>query len=391
MTDRNLSPGRRALMWLLLAMLVAAFAEGGSYSVLWTVKNSPARFLIWDPDIDQLPTIWANAAGRWDHDLGWPAPGDMIAPPRDLTGAKLNSDFPAPDRACAAAYGDSFVWGEDVPLRDGWIEQLSRLLECRVSNYGVSGYGTDQALVRFRRNTSDPASIAMLGIFPENVVRNVVDYRAYLGYAPHPLWLKGRFRLDSLGALRWTPRPKIDLGGFIALHSDPRRILPDGYGLPDTRDGPVSVRFPYTLSALRVLMSPRVLMRLTGWSSWADFFQGDHPSRALPLTTAIGEAFAREARARGKYALVIMLPGASSFRANAKFARFEYGPLVDAMAARGIEVFDAGPPLLAALGSRSYCSLYLEPDDCSGHYGVTGGAMVAQVVAAELRRRGWAR
>ena len=38
-------------------------------------------------------------------------------------------------------------------LADGWVEQLSRKLGCRVANYGVSGYGTDQAYVRFQRIT----------------------------------------------------------------------------------------------------------------------------------------------------------------------------------------------------------------------------------------------
>ena len=279
-------------MWLILIALVAAIAEGGSFVALRAIKHSPARFLVWDPDLTQLPKIWADAAGQWDEDLGWPAPRDATAPPRDHTGAKLNTDFPEPGTACAAAYGDSFVWGEEVAPAEGWIEQLSRLIGCRVSNYGVSGYGTDQSFVRFQRNIGEAAPVVILGIFAENVVRNVVDYRSFLGQAPHPLWLKGRFRLDTAGALVWSARPKLDAAGFIALHREPKRILPHGYALPDTRDGPVSIRFPYTIAALRIAMAPRVLTRLTDRPSWADFFDRDHPSGALLLTTAILEAFA---------------------------------------------------------------------------------------------------
>ena len=376
-------------MWLILIALVAAIAEGGSFVALRAIKHSPARFLVWDPDLTQLPKIWADAAGQWDEDLGWPAPRDATAPPRDHTGAKLNTDFPELGTACAAAYGDSFVWGEEVAPAEGWIEQLSRLIGCRVSNYGVSGYGTDQSFVRFQRNIGEAAPVVILGIFAENVVRNVVDYRSFLGQAPHPLWLKGRFRLDTAGALVWSARPKLDAAGFIALHREPKRILPHGYALPDTRDGPVSIRFPYTIAALRIAMAPRVLTRLTDRPSWADFFDRDHPSGALLLTTAIVEAFAREVRERGKHPLVVMLPGASDFRAQVKFGAFQYRPLVEAMTTRKVEVFDAGPALRAALGARSPCELYVQPADCSGHYGVAGGAIVAQVVAAELRRRGW--
>ena len=150
MTGVSLSAARRLSMWLILIALVAAVAEGGSFVALRAIKHSPARFLVWDPDLTQLPKIWADAAGQWDEDLGWPAPRDATAPPRDHTGAKLNTDFPDPGTACAAAYGDSFVWGEEVAPAEGWIEQLSRLIGCRVSNYGVSGYGTDQSFVRFQ-------------------------------------------------------------------------------------------------------------------------------------------------------------------------------------------------------------------------------------------------
>ena len=380
---------RRLAMWLLLLVLLAAFIEGCSALTVWAIKNSTSRFLVWGPDVAQLPTIWAKSAGEWDDEVGWPSPREATAPPRDRSGAKLNPDFLEPGHACASAYGDSFVWGDDVGLNDGWIEQLSRLVGCRVANYGVSGYGTDQALVRFRRLTSDEAPVAMLGIFPENIIRNVNQYRPFFGFAIDPHWLKGRFVLDGSGALTWIERPRIDLSGFIALNRDPTRIVPREYFLPDTRDGPVTARFPYTLSLARIAMMPRVWTRLTGRPSWAEFYEADHPSGAFRLTVAIAQAFAREARLRGRKPLIVMLPGASSFRAREKFGAFEYAPLVETLSARKIDVFDTGPALLAALGTRSPCEMYAFPAACSGHFGVAGGGMLAQVVAAELKRRGW--
>jgi hypothetical protein len=379
---------RRPLLWLILLALLAAFAEAGSALTIWTIGSSRSRFLIWSPDIDALPAIWRNHDGDWDEELGWPSPRQATAPPRDADGAKRNPDFPESD-ACASAYGDSFVWGDDVPLADGWIEQLSRLLGCRVANYGVSGYGTDQALIRFRRLTKDVAPVAMLGIFPENVMRNVNQYRGFFGFELDPRWLKGRFVLDRSGALTWIARPRIDLAGFIALHREPARLVPGDHFLPDTRDGPVTARFPSTLSLIRLAAMPRLWTRLTGRPSWSAFYAADHPSGALPLTLAIAQAFAREARARGRKPLVVMLPGESSFRAQAKFGGFEYAPLVEQLSASGVDVLDTGPALRAALGSRSPCEMYAFPRECFGHLGVAGGGMVAQVVAAELKRRGW--
>jgi hypothetical protein len=210
--------GRRAFAWLMLIFLLAVAFESLAAAFLHFVSRSSAYFLLWNPALQQLQANWDDAAGRWDAELGWPSPAQAAAPPRDPTGAKQNPDFPEPRQACASAYGDSFVWGDDIALADGWIEQLSRKLGCRVSNYGVSGYGTDQALLRFRRMSDDAAPSVILGIFPENVLRNVNQYRAFFGYPQLPQWLKGRFILDRTGALQWTARPQINLDGFIQLH-----------------------------------------------------------------------------------------------------------------------------------------------------------------------------
>ncbi|MFP5249140.1 MAG: hypothetical protein ACLGP3_04890, partial [Acidobacteriota bacterium] len=276
-----------------------------------------------------------------------------------------------------------------VPLEDGWIEQLSRELNCRVANFGVSGFGSDQAYVRFRRNLSDRAPVTMLGIFPLNAVRNVNQYRALIGFAQDPRLLKGRYILDGAAKLKWIPRPRLDGHGFVELHRNPRKVLPHEYLLPDSRDGPVSVAFPYTLSVLRILAMPRLRSRFSGNPSWAEFFESDHPSGALALTIAIAEAFVREAERRGKRGLVVMLPGASSFRAHEKNGSFEYAPLVQGLEARKIDVFDPAPVLLARLGDRRICELYVQPENCEGHYGVAGGRLVAEVVGKELRRRRW--
>ncbi len=376
-------------MWLALIALIVGIGESGAAYLLLRIGESKAQFLLWKPDFDEISRRWTAAAGQWDDEIGWPAPQEAVAAPRDRTGAKKNLQFPVSGQDCASAYGDSFVWGDDVPLEDGWIEQLSRELNCRVANFGVSGFGSDQAFVRFRRNMSDRAPVTMLGIFPLNAVRNVNQYRALIGFAQDPRLLKGRYILDGAEKLRWIPRPRLDGHGFVELHRNPGKVLPHEYLLPDSRDGPVSVAFPYSLSVLRILAMPRLRSRFSGNPSWAEFFEKDHPSGALTLTIAIAEAFVREAERRGKRGLVVMLPGASSFRAHEKHGSFEYAPLVQGLEARKVDVFDPAPALLARLGARRICELYVQPEDCEGHYGVAGGRLVAEVVGKELRRRRW--
>jgi len=378
---------RRVLFWLISILILLAVIESFSALFLKFVLGSTAHFLVWNPDID-ASKLWAAAGGNWDDELGWPSPSDAIAPPRERTGAKYNPDFPQSEYPCASAYGDSFIWGSDIPLADGWIEQLSRKLGCRVANYGVGGYGTDQAYVRFLHTRRDEAPVTLLGIFPENIMRNVNQFRGFVGFSLSPTWLTGRFVIDGKGRLEWIHRPRIDERGFLDFLRDPANLLPHEYLLPDTPDGPVALRFPYTLTLARVALMPRLQVRITGRPSWADFYRADHRSGALALTAAIVEAFVRENEHRGKRVLVVMLPGASSFRARAEFGQPEYAPLIVALAARKIDVFDPSSALLIALRQRSYCDLYAAPADCGGHFGIEGSGIVADVVMAELRRRG---
>jgi hypothetical protein len=385
--ETQLSPFRRLLLWLISILILLGVMDGLSVVFLKFVLNSSARFLVWNPDID-ASKVWAAAGGNWDDELGWPSPRDAVAPPRDRTGAKYNPDFSQSDHPCASVYGASFVWGGEIPLADGWVEQLSRKLGCWVANYGVPAYGTDQAYVRFQRMKQDQAPVTMLGFSPEHIMLDVNQYRGFMGYGPSPTGIKGRFILDGEGRLEWIHRPRISEKEFVEFLRDPANLLPHEYLLPDTPDGPVTLRFPYTLTVARVALMPRLRVRFTGRPSWADFYRAGHRSGALALTAAIVEAFVREAEHRGKRALIVMLPGASSFRARAKFGQPEYAPLIDALAAKNIDVFDPSPALLTALGQRSYCELYTAPIDCEGHLGIEGSRIVADVVKVELRQRG---
>jgi hypothetical protein len=378
---------RLAAFWAILVVFALLALEGGSAVAVQLLLMSPAQSLLWKPDLDVARASWNNNAAKADDEIGWPSPDAATSRTRDPSGAKLNTDFPDTREACLSAYGDSFIWGDEVPLADGWIEQLSRRIGCRVANYGVSGYGTDQAYLRFRRTAHDKAPVVILGIFPDDIVRNVNQYRAFMGFEMEPFLVKGRFVLDGAGNLQWISRPRLDAKSYVDLHQAARAFLPHEYLLPDTRDGPVTVRFPYTLALMRFAMAQRFWNRLQGLPPWIDFYSPEHASGAVPVTIAIARAFVQEAERRGARVFVVMMPGAGSFRSRERLGAPDYSPFVAAMAAKGLSVFDPLPPLAAALGGQSPCKLYAQEAACKGHFGVAGGSLLAEVVAAELRRR----
>ncbi len=83
----------------------------------------------------------------------------------DSSGARPSPAFPVVGNECLSLYGDSFVYANEVDDASAWGNVLTELVRCRVGNFGVGGYGIDQAYLRFSRNTGDGASLTMLGIY----------------------------------------------------------------------------------------------------------------------------------------------------------------------------------------------------------------------------------
>jgi len=63
--------------------------------------------------------------------------------------------------------------------------------------------------------------------------------------------------------LEWLPRPRLDVNGFVGLLQKPALAIPHSYFLPDTSDGPVTLRFPYTAALVRVALMRRLRNILT--------------------------------------------------------------------------------------------------------------------------------
>ena len=87
----------------------------------------------------------ASESDNYSNELGWITP---IAE-RDKIGARLNNDVY--ETTCIDMFGDSFTFSLDVSNNEAWPKKLSVLLDCRVYNYGVSAYGSDQILQRRAR------------------------------------------------------------------------------------------------------------------------------------------------------------------------------------------------------------------------------------------------
>jgi lysophospholipase L1-like esterase len=86
-----------------------------------------------------------------------------------------------PARLRVLFVGDSFTWGEDVANEDTFAARLERVMpEAESLNLAVHGFGTDQQLIRLRREGLPyRPDVVILGFYEGNLNRNILSFRDY--------------------------------------------------------------------------------------------------------------------------------------------------------------------------------------------------------------------
>jgi hypothetical protein len=369
-------PRSNAWKYAVLVLLVAGSMEALAFVAC---KILARRELIYNPE--PVRNYAAYLANR-DPLLGWPSPGARGHGEYDSSFSRLVPAFPDPaTRNCVAIFGDSFTWGDEVSSEDAYGNVLARALGCRVATFGVGGYGTDQAELRYEQLQPD-ANVVVLGFFPDDIVRDVNQERGFLGNGS--LGLKPRFLIRD-GALVLVPLPALTQDQYARIGRDADALLPNDYFRPGGPSGLVALRFPFTVTAIRALWHYRIRAALRHRPSYADFFRADHPSGALQVTVAIMKRFVATARSRGQTPLILFIPDVKDLEWLREHGTPPYQALVDSLAAAALPFVSAAEPLNAYLRSRAPCSLYFR---CSGsHFRPEGYRELAAVVERAIRER----
>ena len=370
---------RDLVLSIFLALVVL---EGTAFLAVQALRRTPATFLLYHPPRLTIPEYERYLVTR-DPELGWPAPGDIGSTKYDTSGSRPVPAFPEPGGECVSLYGDSFTYSPEVSDADTWGNVLARELGCRVANFGVQAYGTDQALLRFERNAGDRAPVVILGFFVRDVLRNVSQY-LQLDFTNLPTSFKPRFVADA-GGLRTIALPHVPAADLAAFAEDPARFLTHETFLPGSRFGPVRSAFPYSRVLLGLATSERLWARIAGRPNWADFLAPDHPAGGLEVTVRIMERFVAGCRARGAHGLVIVFPADSSYAYAAETGIDPTRHLTAALTRADIDHLDLAPGLARHLGGRSYGELLASP---GGHHNAEGDRVVAALVRAHLAERG---
>jgi hypothetical protein len=358
--------------YLILALVVAAPVELMAYFAARVLKAQ--HILIDRPSTEG----YENYLRDRDSILGWPSPVTFGTGEIDSRGSRIVPSFPDPSAAsCIAIFGDSFTWGAEVSADQAYGNVLAKMLGCRVANYGVGAYGTDQAVLRFIEKVDDRAPIVILGHFSENIVRNVNQLRdltsgSRFGFKP-------RFVARDDGRIERIPLPTLTAAQYAVVLDQTTTLLPYEYFVPGQPGGPVPMAFPYSLAVARALAHYRVQARIRGVPSYAQFYDPGHPSKALATTIGVIHAFISVAKQRGQQPVVIVIPDEKDLRILRAGESLPYMPLSTALETAGVQSPDVARAMLEKIGVRDVCALFVS---CGGnsHFNAEGYATLAAVV-----------
>ena len=193
---------RRVLLTAALNLVAVLLLLAGGEVVVRTLSRPTARGPVF-MDTNLLPWQWSDvvaqneailrqaaASGSFlkaDDRLGWVInPGRRTADGLYFSSAEgLRS--PEPGLALAdrqarhrvALVGDSFTFGLEVSFEQTWGARLERALgaDVQVLNFGVDGYGVDQAYLRYARDVRPwRPQVVILGLITHDLYRTMAVY-----------------------------------------------------------------------------------------------------------------------------------------------------------------------------------------------------------------------
>lgn len=295
---------------------------------------------------------------------------------------RMYAPKPPPGVLRIAVFGDSFIYGNEVANDDCWatlVEGIDPRLE--ILNYGVGGYGVDQAYLRFRLEGDRLAPrVVVMGFVPGNIGRAVNVYRRFLSNRELPL-AKPRYVLDTEGQLDLLPAPIRDVSRYERYLANPGLIRE--LGRHDYWYEPaVYENALHDVSAtVRLLTGLWVKVRRRYLDQERLLRDGvfNRESAAFKIHVALFKQFDSDVRERGALPLVVFFPDLETVVRGAAGQPPPYAPLQDELREHGIDYVDVREAFLAAPPIPKAQDWFMP----GGHYSPSAN----QVVAAWLRPR----
>jgi hypothetical protein len=318
-----------------------------------------------------------------DSDIGW-----NVRPNKKNDAHQTNSqgiradpthvyaENPPEGKVRIATVGDSYVFCSQVNNGETWQHYLEQMRDdLEILNMGLPGGGTDQAFLRWERDGKRfKAQIVILGIWPDNIFRNltILDYyRTQTSMA----FTKPRLVLDAAGAWKFVNSPIMSNDELVATltHPEDKPLLKYEYWY--YRDD--AKLAPYR-RVRTIQLVESIWRRYQIRQTHQRLYSGAIPD-GIDVTVAIAKLFAKRVHDAGSTPLVLLIPDRERLAMHTGEKPF---PLIQALRYAGIDVIDMGPTFGSEVMKEGAAKYYV---DAVGHNSPFGNQVFARYLERELR------
>ena len=294
---------RRVLSACLIVLALALLLEVASYAfIVLAGKNYFLPLALNDLSEQTIPL---RVKARFSHELGWE--------PDHLNDYGYRGSEKPIEHAVLAVFGDEYAQGSHT-LEQSWPSLLEQRLGLPVLNFGVGGYGPDQAYLRFEEHFVDPVEtpFTALIIMSGGIARIMNRYRGFYVRRSKLSYAKPMFKKHADGSFELLPNPLSSSEDLVKL-GDPAFLEEIGagdywYNRFDRYGMNKFVGFPYAFHLAKA--APYY------WRRWRDHSTTDRQSYqelyriedAKATLHHIVEQFIIRSKERGTMPIIVMLP-----------------------------------------------------------------------------------
>lgn len=315
--------------------------------------------------------------------LGWFYPFQLGGDFFDNSGARHLPAFDNPQQFqnCVSLYGDSYVMGSDVDHPHAWANKLAEKLNCRVGNFGVGGYGIDQAYLRFERHSSEQPKLVILGHSSVDIIRNITRLEDLYGTG-QAFAFKPRFVLDAQKQLQLIPLPKLTEEEYLRVLGLKQPFLElehENFQLGGVI-GMTRFHFPYLYTLFQSLQDFRFRAKFAGQPPYFEFYQPNHPTQSLELEIALLQAFVQMAQQRQLPVMLVFFPNDYDVKFYRKTQQWSYQNVLNALDKLQIPYLNFGVTLMTHIGDQTVDKIFK-----NGHYNEQANQWVADFIAEKIK------
>jgi hypothetical protein len=295
------------------------------------------------------------------------------------------SDLPEDGVTRIAIFGDSFTYGFEVEREQSYPYLLEKMESgTEVLNFGVPGYGTDQAYLTYRKlRATRPdftIDLVLIGFTIENIYRNVNILRPAYSMTTGLPFTKPRYVIAEDGTLKLENLPPVPPDKLADLYRNPESypmLEHETYRLPTFAGSRLAFSFLFRFACQSTDMIRR-LLKSNDTDLASAYGSGTEEFR---ITSMILRQFCRDAEAAGSRCLVVLIPGASDLP-QAQTGTRPWVTLTDYLRENQIDFLDLSDRFIEALDSGStYHDIYING---KGHFSAQGNRLVASLLSEHI-------